>query len=209
MNQSKDILLIGYSGHGLIAAEAIMLAGFILKGYLEIEEVKFNPFQLKYFGFESDSKVLNNIREFEFFLGIGSNSLRKNIFESMVVKGMKFITVIHPNANVTSLTSIGTATLISRGACINPATQIGNGVIINTGAIVEHECIIGDFSHVAPGAVLAGNVQVGEGSFIGANVVIKQGVKIGKQVVIGAGTVVLDDVPDNQILVGNPARLLQ
>ncbi|HRQ29214.1 MAG TPA: acetyltransferase [Saprospiraceae bacterium] len=208
MNQSK-VLIIGYSGHGLVAAESILLQGFVLNGYLERKKVNYNPFNLKYFGHEESSEVLVSIQGFELFLGIGSNTIRKRIYESMVGYGMKFITSVHPMSNVTSYTSIGNATLICRGACINPATKIGNGVIINTGAIIEHECVIGDFAHIAPGAVLGGNVQVGEGSFIGANAVVKQGVRIGKEVVIGAGTVVLDNVQDNQVLVGNPARSLQ
>jgi acetyltransferase-like isoleucine patch superfamily enzyme len=56
-------------------------------------------------------------------------------------------------------------------------------------------------------AILAGNVLVGENSFIGSNSVIKQGTKIGENVIIGAGSVVLNDVPDNAIAYGNPARI--
>jgi len=55
---------------------------------------------------------------------------------------------------------------------------------------------------------LAGNVHVGEFSFFGANAVIREGVKIGKNVLVGAGSVVIKDVPDNQIVVGNPAKIL-
>ena len=47
---------------------------------------------------------------------------------------------------------------------------------------------------------------IGEGSFVGANSVIKNGVTIGRNVIIGAGAVVIKDVPDNLVMVGNPAR---
>ena len=41
-----------------------------------------------------------------------------------------------------------------------------------------------------------------------ANVVIIGSVSIGNNVIIGAGTVVTKDVPDNTIIVGNPARVI-
>jgi acetyltransferase-like isoleucine patch superfamily enzyme len=37
---------------------------------------------------------------------------------------------------------------------------------------------------------------------------VKQGVSVGANVIIGAGAVVLKDVPDNSVLVGNPAKLI-
>jgi len=205
---NKNVLLIGYSGHGLVAAEAIMLAGFELKGYLERQVVSYNPYELEYFGFESDPVVFENIRDFALFPAIGNNKIRQKVYESMVHAGRQFITAVHPKANVTKYASIGNATLICQGACVNPASVIGNGVIINTGAIIEHECKIGDFTHIAPGAVLIGDVSVGTGSFIGANAVIKQGIRIGNNVTVGAGTVVIRDLEDNQTYVGNPAKVL-
>lgn len=208
MEQKNEILLIGYSGHGLVAAEAILLAGYRLKGYLEKHQVNYNPYELEYFGFESDPEVLEKILGFKLFPAIGSNAIRRRVYENLVKKGMHFMTAIHPNANVTKYAKLGNATLICQGACINPASVIGNGVIINTGAIIEHECKIGDFSHVAPGAVLCGNVTVGKGSLIGANAVVKEGVKIGEKVLVGAGSVVLYDVQDNQVLYGNPAKTI-
>ncbi len=49
---------------------------------------------------------------------------------------------------------------------------------------------------------------------IGANVVLSAGakvvgnVKIGNNVMVGAGSVVVKDVPNNAIVVGNPARVV-
>ena len=43
------------------------------------------------------------------------------------------------------------------------------------------------------------------GASIGANATILPGLTIGKNSLIGAGAVVTKDVPDNAIMVGNPA----
>ena len=48
--------------------------------------------------------------------------------------------------------------------------------------------------------------KVEKGVSIGSNVTILGGVNIGKNSMIGAGAVVTRDVPENKVVVGNPAR---
>ena len=45
--------------------------------------------------------------------------------------------------------------------------------------------------------------------FIGCNSIIMGGVRIGNNVVIGAGSVVTKDIPDNSVVVGNPAKVIK
>ena len=63
--------------------------------------------------------------------------------------------------------------------------------------------------HIAPGTVLAGRVTVNEGAFIGAGTVVKEYVTIGENATIGAGSVVLEDIPDNAVAVGAPAKVIK
>ena len=42
--------------------------------------------------------------------------------------------------------------------------------------------------------------------FFRRNLCLTYGVTIGRNVIIGAGAVVIKDVPDNQVMVGNPAK---
>ena len=44
---------------------------------------------------------------------------------------------------------------------------------------------------------------------IGANCVVIGEIVIGKNVTIGAGSVVTKNIPDNAIVIGNPARILK
>ncbi|GAB4564163.1 MAG: hypothetical protein Tsb0017_23780 [Geothermobacteraceae bacterium] len=48
-----------------------------------------------------------------------------------------------------------------------------------------------------------------KGASIGANATILAGVTIGKRAMVGAGAVVTKDVPDNAVVIGNPARILR
>lgn len=50
---------------------------------------------------------------------------------------------------------------------------------------------------------------IGDNVTLGANVTVIGDVKIGNNVLIGAGSVVVNDIPDNSIAVGNPAKVIK
>ena len=52
-------------------------------------------------------------------------------------------------------------------------------------------------------------VRIGNRVWIGENVCIMPGVSIGEGAVVGAGAVVTKDVPENSIVVGNPAKVFK
>ena len=53
------------------------------------------------------------------------------------------------------------------------------------------------------------NTKIGNNVFIGAGSIVLPGVTIGNNVVIGAGSVVSQDIPDDSVAVGNPARVVK
>lgn len=204
----KSIIMIGYSGHGYVVAEAAVASKMNLKYYSEQKKVNSNPYNLEYIGYENDPQFNGWESDLDFILAIGDNNIRHQIAKNIIFKKGNMLNVIHPSASISSTTKIGIGNFIARNVAINPLAIIEDFCILNTGCIIEHECIIKTASHIAPGAVLAGNVTVGERTFVGANSVVKQGVTIGNDVIIGAGSVVVNDVPDNTKIVGNPARKL-
>lgn len=205
----KKIILVGYSGHGFVVAEAAIVSNLPLKYYSEFNELNINPFNLDYLGFEGNRTFAGWDNNCDFILGIGDNSIRNKVAQLIKTKTKNILNVIHPLASIGLKVTIGEGNFIAKNVAINPLARIGNYCILNTGCIIEHECIIDNGVHVAPGVVLAGNVTVGENTFIGANAVVKQGVSIGKNVVIGAGTVVIRDVLDNIKIAGNPAKQIR
>lgn len=204
----KELILVGYSGHGYVVAETALENGVNLMGYSEKFISDTNPFDLSYLGFEKDDDFIGWNKKVSFILGIGDNLLRQNIANLIENKGKTIHTLIHPTANISKMATIGSGTFINKNVSVNVLAFVGKNVILNTGCIIEHECFLADAVHIAPGAVLAGNVSVGERTFIGANAVIKQGIVIGNDVIIGAGSVIIKNIPSGKNAFGNPGRII-
>lgn len=208
MEKLKPVVLIGYSGHAFVLCDIFNLNNHPILGYCDYEKKEDNPFNLNYLGKETEARTISIIEKNTFFIGIGNNKIRRNIYQKLSVNTSIMVNAIHPSSVISQSVNLMGGIMVAANVSINPLAKIGRGVICNTGSIIEHECKIGDFTHIGPGAVLAGNVKVGETTFVGANAVIKQGITIGNNVTVGAGAVVVRDIPDNTVVVGNPAKPL-
>lgn len=206
---SKEIYILGGSGHALVVNEIIRLKGWKVMGYFDIRQSEVMQEEIQYMGQETLDNIQRLKEDTYFFPAVGNNELRSQMVRLIKESGRNHLLIAHPDSTVSKDAQIGSLTMIGPRAVVNPYATIGEGVIINSGAIIEHECVIGNFCHIAPGATVLGNVQIGDFSFIGGNAVVKQGVKIGSNVTVGAGSVVLNDVPDNSVLVGNPAKQMK
>jgi acetyltransferase-like isoleucine patch superfamily enzyme len=77
---------------------------------------------------------------------------------------------------------------------------------VNTGATVDHDCTLESFCHLAPGVHLCGGVCVGEGALLAVGSSAVPNVRIGAWATIGAGAVVVEDLPNEVVAVGLPAK---
>jgi acetyltransferase-like isoleucine patch superfamily enzyme len=131
---------------------------------------------------------------------------------------------------------IGKNLVTGHNAIIRENMQIGDGFQIGAGGIVMGEAVIGN--HVKTGSMVEigqfskiGNFvwiyihslllndlyppsehiigpEISDYSILGAACVIFPGVKVGCNSIVAAGCVLKDDLPDNQIAVGNPQRII-
>ena len=124
---------------------------------------------------------------------------------------------IEPGAIIREKVEIGEGAVIMMGAVINIGAVVGPGTMIDMGAVLGGRATVGSRCHIGAGAVLAGVVEpasatpvvVEDGVLVGANAVVIEGVRIGKNAVVAAGAVVIEDVPENAVVAGSPARVIK
>lgn len=140
--------------------------------------------------------------------GIGNNRPRADVFSRVLKLGFDVIRVIHPRTVIARSAIVGRGVCAMAGVVVNPGAFIGENVILNSNCTIEHDCVVGDHVHIAPGVTLSGAVHVGSFSHIGTGASVRQGIHIGSSSVVGVGAAVVDDVPDDTLVVGVPARPL-
>ncbi len=109
----------------------------------------------------------------------------------------KNVTFYEPNTNYID---------IQKGFMI----KIGNNVEITRGVIIiTHDYSWSLFKQIT-GEIIGsrGKVEIGNNVFIGINSIILKNVKIGNNVIIGANSIITKDIPDNSVVCGNPAKII-
>ena len=135
--------------------------------------------------------------------------VNKKIIKRANIPISKYETIIHPTSSISRTSKVGKGSFIARNVVIMSDVILGKHVTVHPGSIISHNTTIGDFSFVANSASLAGYINIGVECFIGANCTIRERVTIGNHTIIGMGSVVLEDVPNRNVFVGNPARFLK
>lgn len=202
------LAILGASGHGKVVAEAAEFSGW--------DDIVF--FDDKWPVLTANghwpvlgdtAALLSGHHSFDgVIVAVGNNSTRLKKLELLSSEGVRLVSVVHPQATVSPHALLGLGSVIMAGSVVNVDASLGMGCIINTCASVDHDCLLADGVHISPGAHLAGGVTIGECSWIGIGASVLQLIQIGAGVVVGAGAAVVNEVSDQCIVVGVPARTL-
>jgi sugar O-acyltransferase (sialic acid O-acetyltransferase NeuD family) len=131
---------------------------------------------------------------------------RKKTIEEFNIGSERYATIIHPTAIISSFSKIGKNVFIAAGVIIGPNVIIEDHVIILAGSNIHHDCIIKKYSIICGNVLIAGNVEIGSNCYLGASTSLKNGVKIGENTLIGIGSVVINDIENDVICYGVPAK---
>lgn len=137
--------------------------------------------------------------------------------------------IVHPPLDVSGAEriAVGDATYVLAGARlvvaeggavrIGARTYLGRDLTIVCGASVEigddvmgsDRLLFTDVGVTADGAAPPRPVRIGDGVFLGTGAMVLAGVSVGPRCLVGAGAVVVDSVPENCVVAGNPARVVR
>lgn len=145
-----------------------------------------------------------------FTIGIGNPHLRKKMYNKFTNLGGILTSTISINTVIGSFgVHIDDGCNILPGVKISNEVHIGKGVIVYYNCVITHDVAIGDFVELSPGVILLGGCKIGSMSHLGAGAIIFPNVIIGENVRVGAGAVVRENLPDNVVAVGVPAKIVR
>lgn len=201
---TKQLVIVGASGHGKVIADIAEQLGFIVKFY---DDAYPNKTNIKHWAIQGTCADLIALHTtpIDVVVAIGNNEIRQQKIQLLQKNSFNLITLIHPTAVISKYAVIAAGTVVFAGAIINAFAKVGEGCIINTSAVVEHDCTIGDFTHICPNVALAGGVIVGSKSWVGIGSQVRQLITIGDNCLIGAGSTVVKNIPKNVTVFGSPA----
>ncbi|PHZ84851.1 acyltransferase [Paremcibacter congregatus] len=117
---------------------------------------------------------------------------------------------------------LGTDSIVGQCCYIDFDITIGDHCKIQNGVSLYHGLTVGNDVFIGPNATFTNDLVprahntdwkvtstiVSDGASIGANATIVCGVTLGKNCMVAAGAIVTKDVPDNALVMGSPAKII-
>lgn len=143
------------------------------------------------------------------FVPIGKNQLREELLSKAVSLGYKIPSFVHPSCNIHESVEIGQGVYILPESNIMPFTIIEDFCMISMGVNIAHHVKLGRSVFLSQGVNVGASICIDNRVFCGIGSTLMTGVEsIGEDSLIGAGAVVIQNVPKNVKMVGNPAKPL-
>jgi UDP-perosamine 4-acetyltransferase len=206
------LILLGAGGHAKVMLRLAETAGYKVIGVCDPHLAAQPQVEWRGVPLLGGDDALSSLdpASVELINGVGqlvSCRVRAVIYQTMLLKGFRFPSLVHSSAWVSPCVSLADGVQVMAGAIIQPDCEIGENSIINTSASVDHDCFVAENVHIAPGARLCGGVRVGTGAFIGSGAIVLQGVKVGEGAIVGAGVTLTRDLAPRSTRIGAASRI--
>ena len=159
--------------------------------------------------------------ELETHIGAGAIIRSHTVIYSGNVIGKNFQT--GHGVMIRELNQIGDDVSVGTHSVIEHHVKIASRVRVHSNAFIPEYSVIEEGAWIGPNVVFTNALyplspnaketlkgpRIMPGAKIGANATLLPGIVIGRNALVGAGAVVVDHVPDDKVVVGNPARVVK
>lgn len=207
----KNLIIIGARGFGrevLWLAKQQWFKGIRVKGFLDDDSELFSKFSRRL------PPIISSVEEYKikpndfFFCALGDPEQRKRYCEIIKNHGGKFLSIISSRADIAPSAKIGDGCFIDRFSVISDNASVGDYSVIQRGAVIGHDVMISEYVTVGAYAFCGGDSRLGSLTTVNPHSTICRQVSVGERVMVGAGSVVIRRVPDNQHVIGVPAKTI-
>lgn len=144
---------------------------------------------------------------YEIVIAVGEPSARETLFDKVKSAGFSLATLIDPTALISPSAEIGEGTIVCEFVSVHCNVIIGNNCVIQPYCDIGHDIIVGGSSVFSPHFAPGGHSVFGNKVYCGMASSAKEGLTFGDNAVVAMGAAVFRDVPENCVVVGNPARV--
>ena len=211
----KNIVIIGAGGFGREVAWLIEDINKVNKqwnllGFID-ENIKNHGKVVNGYKVLGGFEFLENKNDIYYVCAIGKSSIRKRVVEDKCDNlKIKAATLIHPSVIMSNnFNTIGEGSIVCAANVLTVNISIGKHSIINLDCTIGHDVKMGNFSTIYPSSNISGECIIGECTEVGTGTQVIQGKKIGDNCILGAGSVVINDINENCVVVGIPAKVIK
>lgn len=207
----KEIFIVGAGTYGEVMFELCDVLGYKVKAFYDEDGKKIGKsiMGVQVIGKFSDLSS-QDIKSKQFVVAIGNNEVRYNIMRKInEYKGIT-PTLIHPTAIISPSADIGNGVYIQANAYLWTKVRVKDFCIISPSVVIAHHSTIGKACLISTHSKVGASIEIKDKVFIGMGATIVTGVsKIGGNTIIGAGAVVLDNIEEDCVYAGVPAKKIK
>lgn len=209
---NKEIYILGVGHNTIVYIDLVEACGYSIKGLYHYNNDRVGQNVHGYPIIDTTENLLKktSLSGNFYAISVGDNEIRTQLANRIREKGGNVPTLIHPTAVVSRFSEIEEGVVIHINSVVQGDTLIKQDTVLSYNSSVSHNSQLGKGCYLAANSIVGAYVNVGEKVLIGISSILVSAKAnlIGKNSIIGAGSVVINNVDENSIVAGNPAKEL-
>lgn len=206
----KDLVVVGSGGLDIVRLiEDINSDGktFNFLGFLERDKEKIGKEVMGYPVLGNDDLLLDKF----FKCAVVNNVMATTGYHEKVQQNLTekykisdFPNLVHPTSR-SKYADMGVGNIVYENINFGAKAVIGNFNIIYPNSSIGHETYVGDYNLLALNVNIGARCTIGKRNLFANASVVSLGLKLGNDNQVGVGSVLINDLDDNNFVLGNPA----